>query len=289
MSNKLLIIAVVPAHNAAKTLPALLDELIKQSYDRIFVIDDASSDNTVKLVKAYGHKVELIKGSQNVGSGANRNRIIGRTTPAIIHFIDADMKLLSADTPDIIRKMKWPKNAAYIGGMVRNPDGTQNPFNFGPRPDMITSIFRGGLQYASWRLGHFYKPAGVLLRTMFAPLLKGFPNIYMPPRARYTHWVAESNMLVKSDFFASHGGFDPRFRYSEIMDLSLRVHRSGYHGYFFPALDAVHASLDNALKSRQKRYIALKQFLKKHGKLAYVFPPLSDYLAGRKTQKRYHR
>jgi GT2 family glycosyltransferase len=287
--KQLPVIAVIPAHNAAKTLPALLNELIKQSYDRIFVIDDASSDDTVKLVKTYGRKVELIEGSENVGSGANRNRIIGQTAEAFWHFIDADMMLASKNTPEIIRRMKWPKRAAYIGGMVRNPDGTQNPFNYGPRPDIITSVFRGGLQFISWRIGHFYKPAGILLRTLFAPFLKGFPNIYRSPRARYTHWVAESNMLVRSDFFASHGGFDPRFRYSEIMDLSLRVHRSGYRGYFFPELDAIHSSLDNALKSRQKRYVALKQFLQKHGKLAYVFPPLSDYLAGRKTQKRYHK
>jgi GT2 family glycosyltransferase len=145
------------------------------------------------------------------------------------------------------------------------------------------------LQFICWRIGHFYRPAGIFLRTITAPLLKGFPNIYRPPRARRTHWVPESNMLVSSDFFASHEGFDPMFRYSEIMDLSLRVHRSGYHGYFFPDLDAVHSSLDNALRSRQKRYAAFKQFLQKHGKLAYIFPPLSDYLAARKTQKRYHK
>jgi GT2 family glycosyltransferase len=287
--TKLPVIAAVPAHNAERTIRPLLDELIRQNYDDIFVIDDASSDSTVKIVRSYGRKVKLIENAENVGSGANRNRIIGKTPPAIIHFIDADMKLLSQDTPKIIRRIKWPKNAAYIGGLVRNPDGTQNPFNYGPRPDIITSVFQGGLQFVCWRIGHFYRPAGIFLRTMFAPLLKGFPNIYRPAHARYTHWIAESNMLVESEAFARHGGFDPRFRYSEIMDLSLRVHRAGYHGYFFPALDAVHSSLDNALKSRQKRYVALKQFLNKHGKLAYVFPPLADYLAGRKTQKRYHK
>lgn len=290
MSNKNLpVIAAVPAHNAAGTISALLDELIKQKYDEIYVIDDASTDDTVKLAKAFSPRVKLIQNSDNVGSGANRNRIIGRTKPCFIHFIDADMKLLSKNTTQIIQKMQWPKGAAYIGGMVRNPDGTQNPFNYGPRQHVWSTIFQGGIQIISWLAGRAYLPAGKSLRTLSGPLLRGFPNIYKAPRPRRVYWVAESNMVVKSENFAEHGGFDPQFRYSEIGDYSLRIHRQGYFGYFNPEIDALHATVDNALKSRAKRYTAYKQHLKKHGWLAYYLPSLSDYLEGLKTQKRYHK
>jgi glycosyltransferase involved in cell wall biosynthesis len=289
MLTKLPVVAVIPAHNAENTLGALLDELIKQKYDGIFVIDDASSDSTAKIAASYGSKVNLIKGEDNVGSGANRNRIIGQTPPAILHFIDADMQLLSKDSPELIRQMDWPKDAAYIGGLVRNPDSTQNPFNYGPRPHILTGLFQGGLQFIIWQIGRLNKSTGKFLRQLSAPLLRGFPNIYAKPRPRHIHWVAESNMLIKSEVFAGHGGFDPRFRYSEIADLSLRVHRRGQHGYFDPTIDAVHGSLDNIFNSRQKRYVAHKQFLKKHGRLAYYLPPLADYFFTRKTQKRYHK
>lgn len=141
VKHRLPVVAVIPAHNAAKTLRPLLDELIKQKYDGIYVIDDASTDNTVKVVKTYGSKVKLIKSSENVGSGANRNRIIGRTSPAILHFIDADMQLLSKNTPNIIRSIEWPEGLAFVGGLVRNPDGTQNPFNFGLRPHFFAIVF----------------------------------------------------------------------------------------------------------------------------------------------------
>ncbi len=286
---KINVVAAIPAYNAAKTLPRLLDELIQQNYDEIFVLDDASSDATIKVAKSYGSKVRVIAGKQNVGSGANRNRIIGQTEPAIIHFIDADMLLLSKDTPNIIRKLEWPKDAAYIGGVVRNPDGTQNPFNYGPRPHILTGIFQGSLQFLVWQVGYINKKFAKFLRGLLAPLVRGLPNIYAVPQARRVHWIAESNMLVKSDQFAQYGGFDPRFRYSEIGDLALRVHRRNLHGYFTPEIDAVHASLDNVLRSGKKRYVAHKQFLEKHGKLSFYFPPLSDYLETRKTQKRYHR
>jgi N-acetylglucosaminyl-diphospho-decaprenol L-rhamnosyltransferase len=151
VEKKIPVIAAIPAYNAAKTIRPLLNELIAQGYDDIYVLDDASTDSTVKIVKQYSPAVKLIEGEENVGSGANRNRIIGQTPKAIIHFIDADMKLLSKDTPRIIRRLDWPIYAAYIGGLVRNPDGSQNPFNFGPRPGFITSVLRGAIQFACWR------------------------------------------------------------------------------------------------------------------------------------------
>lgn len=287
--TKLPVVAVIPAHNAAKTLPLLLNELIAQKYDDIYVIDDASTDNTAEMVKKYAPKVKLIEGQENVGSGANRNRIIGRTSKAVLHFIDADMRLLSKNTPQIIRSIKWPKGTAFIGGMVRNPDGTQNPFNYGNRPHFFASFVIGGLQYVIWLIGLGNRPIGRFLRKLFSPLLRRFPEIYEIPKSKRVYWVAESNMLIKSDLFEEHGGFDPDFRYAEIEDFALRLYREGYHGRFDPRVDAIHASNDNMLKSSNKRLTARKQFNNKHGKLVYLIPPLADYFEGRKTQKRYHK
>lgn len=283
------VLAVIPAHNSAKTLPRLIDELIRQNYDDIFVVDDASTDNTVKLLmKKYRNKVKIIEGVENVGSGANRNRIIGRVNDSIIHFIDADMVLLSKDTPGLIRSIKWPDDVAYIGGVVRDTSGRQYPYNYGPRPHILT-VFQGFIQFFIWTVGKLSIRVAGFLRTLCSPLLRGFPNIYVSPRKRHAYWVAESNMIVRSDFFAEHGGFDPRFRYSEIEDLSLRMHQKGKHGYFVPEIDAMHLGNDNVLRSVGKRYEAHKQFIDKHGRLARYLPFLSDYLGTRKTQKRYHK
>lgn len=177
---KLPVIAVIPAYNSAKTLPALLDELIRQKYDDIFVIDDASTDGTVKVVKSYGPKVSLIENNENIGAGGNRNRIIGNTPAAFWHFIDADMQLLSKNTPDIIRGMKWPEKTSFIGGLVRNPDGSQNPFNYGARPHILRGYLQAPLQFMIWIIGRVYRPAGKFLRQLFSPLLRGLPNIYAP-------------------------------------------------------------------------------------------------------------
>jgi GT2 family glycosyltransferase len=197
--------------------------------------------------------------------------------------------LLSKNTPEIIRSIKWPADLAFVGGMVRNPDGTQNPFNFGPRPHLIKSPVLGGLQFIIWQIGRFNQPTGELLRRFFHLLLISFPPIYGKQKQRRVYWVAESNMVIKADTFEKHAGYDPMFRYSEIEDFALRLYRHGYHGRFDPRIDALHSSTDNILNSRKKRYEARKLFYKKHGILVHLVPPLADYLEGRKTQKRYQR
>lgn len=278
------VVAVIPAHNAAKTLPVLLDELIRQEYDRVVVIDDASTDNTVKIARSYGAKVLLIKWRSNVGSGANRNRIIGHVENSILHFIDADMKLLSKNTPVIIRSMRWFKNTGYIGGMVRNPDGSQNPFNYGPRPSYV-ALIQSVLQYVVWQVGRWHRLPAWVLRAITHPILHAWPNIYRSPKRCRTFWTAESNMIIRSSTFEKVGGYDPMFQYSEIVDFALRLHRLGMKAFFDPSVDTQHNTIDNILHRRKQRYIARKQFIKKHGRLHLVAPRIYDFLLAKMTRR----
>lgn len=199
------------------------------------------------------------------------------------------MKLVSKNTPEAIHKLRWPKDAAFIAGMVRNPNGEQNPFNYGSRPHFFTSYFQGPLQFIIWRIGLKHKELGGILRTLANPVIHSFPNIYKPAKKRQIFWAAESNMIIKSVTFEELNGYDPDFRYSEIIDFSIRIHRLGLKAYFDPRIDTLHATLDNVLKRRKQRYTAHKQFLRKYGRLNFYAPKLADHLVGRKTQKRYHR
>lgn len=60
----------MPAYNAAKTLENTYQEIPKGLVDDILVVDDASSDETVELVRKLG--LNLIIHGQNLGYGANQ-------------------------------------------------------------------------------------------------------------------------------------------------------------------------------------------------------------------------
>lgn len=70
------------------------EELIKRAIEsipvncEIIVIDDASSDNTAKVVKDYD--VILIKNTENIGAGLSRNKGVEIAKGDYIAFLDSD-------------------------------------------------------------------------------------------------------------------------------------------------------------------------------------------------------
>lgn len=64
------VIAIMPAYNAAKTLVKTLNDIPKGSVDEIVLVDDCSTDNTVKLARELG--LVVLTHENNLGYGANQ-------------------------------------------------------------------------------------------------------------------------------------------------------------------------------------------------------------------------
>lgn len=64
------IVAVLPAYNAARTLEKTVRELDRAVVDHVILVDDASSDETVRLARSLG--LETIVHEKNRGYGANQ-------------------------------------------------------------------------------------------------------------------------------------------------------------------------------------------------------------------------
>ncbi|MDB2463808.1 glycosyltransferase family 2 protein [Flavobacteriaceae bacterium] len=65
------IIVVLPAYNAEKTLLRTLEEIPLEIVDEIILVDDDSSDDTIKVAEEYGLK-NIIKHDSNLGYGGNQ-------------------------------------------------------------------------------------------------------------------------------------------------------------------------------------------------------------------------
>ncbi|HXI69416.1 MAG TPA: glycosyltransferase family A protein [Verrucomicrobiae bacterium] len=104
----------IPAYNAAKFLPRLLNSAAAQviSFDEIIVCDDASKDDTVAVARSFG--AEVIVNSANSGCSVSKNNALNAASTDWIHFHDADDELLPnftslarhwairPDAPDVI-------------------------------------------------------------------------------------------------------------------------------------------------------------------------------------------
>lgn len=84
---------IVPAHDAADTLPTLLDRVAAQSLPagdfELIVVDDCSSDDTVSVVERSGF-AHLIRADRRAGSFGARNLGAAVARGEYLAFTDAD-------------------------------------------------------------------------------------------------------------------------------------------------------------------------------------------------------
>ncbi len=97
------VFCIIPAWNEEKTIVKVLQS-VKNEVDVIVVVDDKSSDNTVKLAKSQN--VTVLKHLINRGQGAalqtGNNYAIKHGADVIVHF-DADGQFLTEDIKNIIK------------------------------------------------------------------------------------------------------------------------------------------------------------------------------------------
>lgn len=93
--NKPLVSVIMPAYNAANYISEAIASVQNQNYKNweLFVIDDASTDETCSLVEniiKLEPRIQLLKNLKNEGAGTTRNKGIAATKGDFIAFLDAD-------------------------------------------------------------------------------------------------------------------------------------------------------------------------------------------------------
>lgn len=140
-----LISVVIPARNAAATLPQTLDSLRAQSVTdwEAFIIDDASTDDTRAIIAEYVRRDARFTALAGAGKGVARarNRGIEAARGRWLHFLDAD----DWTDPDFFGKLLAALDAnpgavaafcgyrrVMPGGLItepyRMPENTSDPF-----------------------------------------------------------------------------------------------------------------------------------------------------------------
>ena len=90
---------IMPAYNAARTLPFAVESVLCQSLSdfELIIVDDASSDLTVEIIRHYlliDHRVKCVRNAKNSRQGPvewePRNDGLALATAPVIAYLDAD-------------------------------------------------------------------------------------------------------------------------------------------------------------------------------------------------------
>jgi glycosyltransferase involved in cell wall biosynthesis len=90
---------ILPNYNHARYLPEALDAILAQSYPakEIIIVDDASTDSSVELLKKYQQRhpqIKLYQNEKNAGPIITINRAVGYATSEYLAFCAADDRIL---------------------------------------------------------------------------------------------------------------------------------------------------------------------------------------------------
>ena len=83
---------LMPAHNAEKTILRAVNSLLEQSYENveIIVVDDCSTDNTLKILSQIEDKRLKVIPSEKIGVAKARNITLANANGEFIAFCDSD-------------------------------------------------------------------------------------------------------------------------------------------------------------------------------------------------------
>jgi GT2 family glycosyltransferase len=204
-------------------LRALLADTQSIPGHEIFVVDNASSDQTVDAIRNQFPNVKIIANPKNLGFGAANNQALKQATGDFLLLLNSDAFPKPGAIPSLIKELQANPKAGVIGPRLLNPDGT-----------MQLSCYK------------FPTPARAWLENTY--LSSAFPNTALGDYRRWPHdtarnvdWVIGACMLIRKEVYDQVGGFDERFfMYAEESDWQLRIKQAGWQIAFTPNAQVTH-------------------------------------------------
>jgi len=117
------IVVVMPAYNAAKTLRMTYAELPHDVVDLVILVDDGSSDETIRIARELG--LELFVHNRNYGYGANQKtcyREALRAGAGIIVMVHPDYQYDPTLLPQVIAPLERGEADVVLGSRLLGGD-----------------------------------------------------------------------------------------------------------------------------------------------------------------------
>ncbi len=133
----------IPTYNSAPFLAQTIDTILSQTFNdfELIIIDDASRDETVDIIRLYAEadpRIVFIRNERNLGLAGNFNRCLELAQGELIKYVLADDYFLHSEALSLfVRAMEDPKiSLAASGRLVVDKDGI---------PLRVASHYREGL------------------------------------------------------------------------------------------------------------------------------------------------
>lgn len=239
----------------------ILRDCLKSVFDQtqditfeVIVIDNASSDDSVQMVKSEFPQVILIENNDNRGFAAANNQGMQVAEGRYVLLLNSDTIVLDGAIQKTLAFADQHPEAAVVGCKVLNPDMSLQPTCF-----MVPSL------------------SNLFLSSTY--LYKIFPRSRFFGREQMSWWnrdnirevevVTGCFMLVRKEAIAQVGMMDESFfMYAEETDWCYRFKIAGWKLLFTPDAEIIHLGGQSSKNVKVKMNIELRKsilhFIRKH-------------------------
>jgi len=220
----------------------------------IIIVDNASTDGTVDIIKRCFSEVKLITNNENRGFAAANNKAIERSQGEYILFLNPDTILHPKSLDILVRFMDNNKDVGACGPKLLNDDGTTQ-LSVRRFPDFCSALYRNTI-FRTLRLFrkqyHRYK--------MFD---------FSYDRQMDVDIVMGAALMTRRSIIDEIGAMDESFfMYYEEADLCYRIKQAGWHITFIPKAVITHLGGQSAsqipVRTRIMMLKSLLIFFRKH-------------------------
>lgn len=277
-----LISFIVVNRDGEEYVGGCLSSIRKQGYrnKEIIVVDDASSDSSLDIVRELCPEARVITNSSNLGAAKSRNLGIQAAKGEYLVTLDNDAWLSNDWLTKILEMIQPNRNIGICMGKILMNDSRE-----------VINSTGAFMTYAGfgWDRGIYQADIGQYDSPVFQEILAG----------------CSAAMMVRAEVFNTVGLFDPYFFYFfEDVEFGLRARIAGYDAVYVPEAVAYHSlggtvrhakgrQLDiEYFKQRNRLYTILKNFecttLRRHvhpGLTYYVLKPVKVILFSREDSR----
>jgi GT2 family glycosyltransferase len=224
---------IIVTYGSANEIPGCIESLLKQLVPvEIFLVDNASPDDTAQMVDDYASRFENIHGilnKENIGLAAANNCPLGQCQGDYVLILNPDT---------LLRENSLERMVDFLD---RNPDvGVVGPKN----------VYADGTPHAS-----FHRNWGLLHVLMWRIMPYRLPRLlydrFSSYKCRDLLFVSGACLLLRRSIFEQVGGYDPEYflTVEDACDLCIRARKTGCRVVFLPDAEVLHMTGRSAARA----------------------------------------
>jgi GT2 family glycosyltransferase len=251
-------------HFLVQCLHSVRKSSLKGLRIKTWVVDNASVDGAVGLLKQEFPEVELIENHNNVGFSKANNQAIPLIESRYVLLLNPDTILEEDTLYKCFQYMEKHPEAGALGVRMIDGNGSFLPESKRKTPDLWNSFCK--LIYLSKLF-----PA--------SPIFSGYNLGYLDEfKTAEIEVLCGAFMFIRQETLDKTGLLDERFfMYGEDIDLSYRIGQAGYKVIYFPETSIIHFKGESTKKASLQYvktfYGAMSLYVKKHytGRRSLIF------------------